>query len=96
MLINYLFSFFRLLLRYLVHNTYAHLQGSPAGGRVREDEVTGGGAGDEFRSHNHAERMMRRLEQYAGKRQLCDVTLVAEDRRLPAHRFVITHNFDNP
>ena len=56
---------------------------------------TSGGApvgmsGDEFRSHNHAERTMRRLEQFFGKRQLCDVVLVAEERRLPAHRLVLS------
>ncbi|CAL1534502.1 unnamed protein product [Lymnaea stagnalis] len=48
------------------------------------------GSADEFRSHNHAERMMKKLETYAGKRQLCDVVLVAEDRRIPAHRLVLS------
>ncbi|XP_059141234.1 kelch-like protein 5 isoform X1 [Physella acuta] len=70
--------------RYLVHNTYAHLQGTP----TRMEDPTG--STDEFRSHNHAERMMKKLEMYAGKRQLCDVVLVAEDRRIPAHRLVLS------
>lgn len=48
------------------------------------------GGVDEFRSHNHAERMMKKLEMYANKRQLCDVVLVAEERRIPAHRLVLS------
>ncbi|KAK0046000.1 kelch-like protein 5, partial [Biomphalaria glabrata] len=69
---------------YLVHNTYANLQGTP----TRMEDPTN--STDEFRSHNHAERMMKKLEMYAGKRQLCDVVLVAEDRRIPAHRLVLS------
>lgn len=34
--------------------------------------------------------MMRKLEIYAGKRQLCDVVLVADERRIPAHRLVLS------
>ena len=46
--------------------------------------------GDEFRSHNHAERLMRKMETCASKRQLCDVVLIAGNKRIPAHRLVLS------
>ena len=46
--------------------------------------------GDAFHSMNHAERMMKKMEAYVNKRSLCDVILVAGQRRLPAHRLVLS------
>ena len=46
--------------------------------------------GDEFRSINHCERMMRKMEDYVNKNTLCDVILVAGTKRIPAHRLVLT------
>uniref|UniRef100_T1IKY9 Kelch-like protein diablo n=1 Tax=Strigamia maritima TaxID=126957 RepID=T1IKY9_STRMM len=43
-----------------------------------------------FRSINHAECSLRKMEAYLIKRQLCDVTLVAGSRRIPAHRLVLS------
>lgn len=39
---------------------------------------------------NHAERMMKKIEGYAGKRQLCDVVIIAGNKRIPAHRLVLS------
>ena len=87
--------------RYLVHNTYASLQNSNGqqhthhphhhathtlANGARMEEV----GGDEFRSHNHAERLMRKMETCASKRQLCDVVLIAGNKRIPAHRLVLS------
>jgi kelch-like protein 1/4/5 len=33
---------------------------------------------------------MRKMETCAGKRQLCDVVLIAGNKRLPAHRLVLS------
>ena len=46
--------------------------------------------GDAFHSMNHSERMMKKMEDYVNKRSLCDVILVAGQRRLPAHRLVLS------
>ena len=43
-----------------------------------------------YRSLNHAERMMRKIESYMCKRQLCDVTLLAGHRQIHAHRIVLS------
>ena len=45
---------------------------------------------DSFHSMNHAERMMKKMEAYATKRQLCDVILVVGAKRIPAHRLVLS------
>lgn len=45
---------------------------------------------DLFHSHNHPERMIRKMEQYVEKRQLCDVTLIVGSKRIPAHRLVLS------
>lgn len=45
---------------------------------------------DLFHSHNHPERMIRKMEQYVEKRQLCDVTIVVGTKRIPAHRLVLS------
>lgn len=45
---------------------------------------------DLYRSINHSERMMRKMETYAEKRQLCDVTLLVGDKRIPAHRIILS------
>lgn len=42
-----------------------------------------------FRSINHAECSLRKMEIYLMRRELCDVTLIAESRRIPAHRLVL-------
>lgn len=65
--------------RYLVNHTYANYQSS------RMDDY-----GDEYRSMNHSERMMHKMEGYVGKRTLCDVTLIAGQKRIPAHRLVLS------
>ena len=67
--------------RYLVHHTYA---ASSFNNNKMED------LGDAFHSMNHAERMMKKMEDYVNKRSLCDVILVAGQRRLPAHRLVLS------
>ena len=67
--------------RYLVHHTYA---ASSFNNTKMEDH------GDAFHSMNHAERMMKKMEAYVNKRSLCDVILVAGQRRLPAHRLVLS------
>ena len=46
--------------------------------------------GDAFHSMNHAERMMKKMETYVSKHSLCDVVLVAGQRRIPAHRLVLS------
>lgn len=46
--------------------------------------------GDEFRSINHSERMMKKMENYVSKNTLCDVTLIAGTKRIPAHRLVLS------
>lgn len=84
-----------------MHNTYASLQS--AGGPLQHPHPAACGPhplaasrmadeapGDEFRAHNHAERLMRKMETCASQRQLCDVVLVAGTRRLPAHRLVLS------
>ncbi|KAI0237978.1 Kelch-like protein 5 [Lamellibrachia satsuma] len=45
---------------------------------------------ERYRSINHSERMIRKMEDYYGKKQLCDVVLVAERRRISAHRMVLS------
>ena len=52
--------------------------------------VLGTPPGDEFRSHNHAERLMRNIEACVNKRQLCDVVLIAGNKRIPAHRLILS------
>ncbi|KAK3578052.1 hypothetical protein CHS0354_039611 [Potamilus streckersoni] len=66
--------------RYLVHHTYAGNNNTP-----KMDEY-----GDAFHSMNHSERMMKKMESYMGKKQLCDVVLIAGQRRIPAHRLVLS------
>lgn len=46
--------------------------------------------GDEYRSLNHCERMMKKMEMYVSKKQLCDVILVAGSKRIPGHRVVLS------
>lgn len=46
--------------------------------------------GDAFHSMNHAERMMKKMEEYVRKHSLCDVVLIAGQRRIPAHRLVLS------
>ncbi|XP_071088582.1 kelch-like protein 5 isoform X3 [Haliotis cracherodii] len=74
-------TLYQLSIRYLVHHhhTYANFQGN------RMDEF-----GDEFRSINHSERMMKKMENYVSKNTLCDVTLIAGTKRIPAHRLVLS------
>uniref|UniRef100_A0A8B9J6K4 Kelch-like family member 5 n=1 Tax=Astyanax mexicanus TaxID=7994 RepID=A0A8B9J6K4_ASTMX len=43
-----------------------------------------------FQSHSHAEHTFRRMETYLRTRKLCDVVLLAGDRRIPAHRLVLS------
>lgn len=39
-----------------------------------------------FQALNHAEQTFKKMENYLRHKQLCDVVLVAGDRRIPAHR----------
>lgn len=41
---------------------------------------------EHFQAHSHAEHTFRRMEAYLRTRKLCDVVLLAGDRRIPAHR----------
>ncbi|XP_054635213.1 kelch-like protein 5 isoform X2 [Dunckerocampus dactyliophorus] len=43
-----------------------------------------------FTTLSHADITFRKMEGYLRSRQLCDVTLVAGDRRIPAHRLVLS------
>ncbi|XP_012686745.2 kelch-like protein 5 isoform X2 [Clupea harengus] len=43
-----------------------------------------------FQALSHAEHTFRRMETYLRTRQLCDVVLIAGDRRIPAHRLVLS------
>lgn len=66
--------------RYLVHHTYASYHSN----RMEDSS-------DEcYRSINHAERMMRKMEGYMSKKQLCDVILVVGQKRIHAHRIVLS------
>lgn len=69
--------------RYLVQQTYASQ--NQANSRMEESMTP-----DLFHSHNHPERMIRKMEQYVEKRQLCDVTLIVGSKRIPAHRLVLS------
>ncbi len=67
--------------RYLVHHSYASYQHS------RMDDAT---TDECYRSINHAERMMRKMEAYVTKGQLCDITLIAGQRCIHGHRIVLS------
>ncbi|MEE6462259.1 hypothetical protein FKM82_001532 [Ascaphus truei] len=43
-----------------------------------------------FQSLNHAEQTFKKMENYLRHKQLCDVILIAGDRRIPAHRLVLS------
>ncbi|XP_019470444.1 kelch-like protein 5 isoform X3 [Meleagris gallopavo] len=43
-----------------------------------------------FQALNHAEQSFKKMENYLRHKQLCDVVLVAGDRRIPAHRLVLS------
>ncbi|XP_037117535.1 kelch-like protein 5 isoform X1 [Syngnathus acus] len=43
-----------------------------------------------FTALSHADITFRKMEGYLRSRQLCDVTLVAGDRQIPAHRLVLS------
>ncbi|XP_042289209.1 kelch-like protein 5 isoform X4 [Thunnus maccoyii] len=43
-----------------------------------------------FTALSHADVTFRKMEGYLRTRQLCDVTLVAGERRIPAHRLVLS------
>ncbi|XP_061684716.1 kelch-like protein 5 isoform X2 [Syngnathoides biaculeatus] len=43
-----------------------------------------------FTAPSHADVTFRKMEGYLRSRQLCDVTLLAGDRRIPAHRLVLS------
>ncbi|XP_078719374.1 kelch-like protein 5 isoform X3 [Lampetra fluviatilis] len=49
-------------------------------------EVATSSSEESFQALNHAEQMARRMEGYLRHKQLCDVVLLAGDRRIPAHR----------
>ncbi|XP_069941276.1 kelch-like protein 5 isoform X2 [Cherax quadricarinatus] len=60
-------------------------------GSVASLSSLGGSVHDElFRSPRHAEAALRRMEAYYARGQLCDVTLVAGNRRIRAHRLVLS------
>jgi hypothetical protein len=43
-----------------------------------------------YRSINHSERMMKKMESYLCHRKLCDVILVTGAKRIAAHRVVLS------
>ncbi|XP_063778762.1 kelch-like protein 5 isoform X3 [Pseudophryne corroboree] len=43
-----------------------------------------------FQSLNHADQTFKKMESYLRHKQLCDVVLIAGDRRIPAHRLVLS------
>ncbi|KAG5848059.1 hypothetical protein ANANG_G00094350 [Anguilla anguilla] len=43
-----------------------------------------------FQAMGHAEHTFRRMESYLRHKQLCDVVLLAGERRIPAHRLVLS------
>ncbi|XP_069487892.1 kelch-like protein 5 isoform X3 [Ambystoma mexicanum] len=43
-----------------------------------------------FHALNHAEQTLIKMENYLRHKQLCDVILVAGDRRIPTHRLVLS------
>eukprot|EP00063_Salmo_salar_P063616 XP_014038451.1 PREDICTED: kelch-like protein 5 [Salmo salar] len=43
-----------------------------------------------YTAHTHADLISRKMETYLRTKQLCDVTLVSGDRRIPAHRLVLS------
>ncbi|KAG8223349.1 hypothetical protein J437_LFUL001227 [Ladona fulva] len=55
-------------------------------------EVSGCSSSQEecFRSGEHAECSLKRMEDYLNQERFTDVTLIAGDRRIPAHRLVLS------
>ncbi|XP_077574584.1 kelch-like protein 5 isoform X1 [Stigmatopora nigra] len=47
-----------------------------------------------FMAPSHAEVTFRKMESFWNSRRLCDVTLVAGDRQIPAHRLVLSSASD--
>uniref|UniRef100_A0A671RBD6 Kelch-like protein 5 n=1 Tax=Sinocyclocheilus anshuiensis TaxID=1608454 RepID=A0A671RBD6_9TELE len=45
---------------------------------------------EHFQAHSHTEHTFRRMEAYLRTRKLCDVVLLAGERRIPAHRLVLS------
>ncbi|XP_006639441.1 kelch-like protein 1 isoform X1 [Lepisosteus oculatus] len=43
-----------------------------------------------YQSLHHAEQTFRKMESYLKQQQLCDVILIAGDRKIPAHRLVLS------
>lgn len=39
-----------------------------------------------YQAVHHAEQTFRKMESYLKQQQLCDVILIAGDRKIPAHR----------
>ena len=44
---------------------------------------------ESYRSTSHANRLMKRICTYVDRRELCDVSLLVGERRIPAHRLVL-------
>ena len=42
-----------------------------------------------FINSGHASQALQRMDQFLRNKQLCDVTLIAGNRRIPAHRLVL-------
>lgn len=68
--------------RYLVHQTY--------NATTYQQNRMEGEVPDSFHSMNHSERMMKKMEGFVSKRTLCDVVLVAGNKRIPAHRLILS------
>ena len=47
---------------------------------------------ESFRMEKHSEHCLRVMEEYLKKQQLTDVVLIAGQRRIPAHRLVLSAN----
>ncbi|NWW17775.1 KLHL1 protein, partial [Falcunculus frontatus] len=43
-----------------------------------------------YQAVHHAEQTFRKMESYLKQQQLCDVILIAGDRKIPAHRLVLS------
>lgn len=49
---------------------------------------------DYFRPSSHAEQMMKKIDAFFDRHQLCDVTLITGQQRIPAHRIVLSSASD--
>ncbi|MBN3308216.1 kelch-like protein 1 [Amia ocellicauda] len=53
-------------------------------------DVESGSSEEFYQSLHHAEQTFRKMENYLKQQQLCDVILIAGNRKIPAHRIVLS------